>query len=123
MSVEEALGLLPSRNPSLSALPQQPILSPPRAVGGFQVSPLEADVSEARWLGVGAFLIDLLFGYGPAYAGFWLALFELNPDAQEFAVIVDRGSELLAAVVGYLIVVRILLTRWRRWRFRCAVSG
>src|SRR5919109_1124292 len=88
-------------------------------------APLAADVSitEAKWLGVGAFLIDVLFGYGPAYAGFWLALFALNPDAQEFAVIVDRGSELLAAVVGYLVVARFLLTLWRRWRFRRAVSG
>jgi hypothetical protein len=82
--------------------------------------PLEANVSpgEAKWLGVGAFLVDLLFGYGPAYAGFWLALFELSPDAQEFAIIVERGSALLAAVVGYLIVARFLLTLWRRWRFR-----
>jgi uncharacterized RDD family membrane protein YckC len=80
--------------------------------------PLAADVSlgEAKWLGVGAFLIDLLFGYGPAYAGFWLALFALNPDAQEFAVLVDRGSALLAAVVGYLIVARSFLTLWLRWR-------
>jgi hypothetical protein len=87
-------------------------------------SPLAADVSiaEAKWLGFGAFLIDLVFGYGPSYAGFWLALFALNPDAQEFAVIVDRGSELLAAVVGYLIVARFLLTLWRRWRFRRAVG-
>ena len=88
-------------------------------------APLAADVSiaAAKWLGVGAFLIDVLFGYGPACAGFWLAMFALNPDAQEFAVIVDRGSELLAAVVGYLIVARFLLTLWRRWRFRRAVSG
>ena len=104
---------------------QQPHLRPPLAVGGCQASPLEADASiaEARWLGVGAFLIDLLFGYGPAYVAFWLALFELNPDAQEFAVMVDRGSELLAAVVGYLIVARFLLTLWRRWRFRRAGVG
>src|SRR5918994_421773 len=96
---------------------QPPHLRHPLAVGGCQASPLEANVSiaETRWLGVGAFLIDLLFGYGPAYAGFWLALFALNQDAQEFAMIVDRGSELLAAVVGYLIVVRLLLTLWRRW--------
>jgi Tetratricopeptide repeat/RDD family len=89
------------------------------AIGGFQVPPQEPDISltEARWLGFGAFLIDLIFGYGPAYAGFWLALFELNPDAQEFAVIVDKGSELLAAVVGYLIVARFLLTLWRSWRY------
>jgi hypothetical protein len=88
-------------------------------------SPLEADVSiaEARWLGVGAFLIDLLFGYGPAYAGFWLALFALTPEAPAFAVLVDRGSALLAAVVGYLIVARFLLTLWRGWRFRRAGVG
>src|SRR5919109_430172 len=73
-------------------------------------APLAADVSiaAAKWLGVGAFLIDVLFGYGPTCAGFWLAMFALNADAQEFAVIVDRGSELLAAVVGYLIVTRLL---------------
>jgi hypothetical protein len=90
----------------------------PSAIDGFQAPPLEADVSlaAAKWLGFGAFLIDLVFGYGPAYVGFWLALFELNPDAQEFALIVDRGSELLAAVVGYLIVARFLLTLWRSWR-------
>jgi hypothetical protein len=104
---------------------QQSHLRHPLAGGGFQASPLEAEVSiaEARWLGVGAFLIDLLFGYGPAYVGFWLALFALNPDAQEFAVLVDRGSELLAAVVGYLIVARFLLTLWRRWRVRRPVGG
>jgi uncharacterized RDD family membrane protein YckC len=118
MSIEEALRILPSRKSWLMPLQQQPHLRHPLAVGGFQASPLEADVSraEARWLGVGAFLIDLLFGYGPTYAGFWLALFALTPDAHEFAVIVDRGSELLAAVVGYLIVARFLLTLWRRWR-------
>jgi uncharacterized RDD family membrane protein YckC len=83
-------------------------------------SPLAANVSiaEARWLSVGATLIDLVFGYGPAYAGFWLALFALSPDAQQFTMLVDRGSERLAAVVGYLIVARFLLTLWRRWRFR-----
>jgi hypothetical protein len=59
--------------------------------GRTTAPPLTADVSiaEAKWLGVGAFLIDLLFGYGPAYAGFWLAVFAVNPDAQEFAPIVD----------------------------------
>ena len=55
--------------------------------------------------------------------GFWLALFALNPDAQEFAVLVDSGSELLAAVVGYLIVARFLLALWRRWRVRYPVGG
>jgi hypothetical protein len=125
MSVEEALGLLPSRKSWLMPFQQQPHLRHPLAVDGFQTSPLEADVSiaEARWLGVGAFLIDLLFGYGPTCAGFWLALFEFNPDAQEFAVIVDRGSELLAAMVGYLIVARFLLTLWRRWRAMRAGVG
>ena len=107
---------------------QQPHLSHSLAVDGCQASPLEAAVSigAARWLRVGALLIDLLFllfGYGPAYVGFWLALFALNPDAQEFAVLVDRGSELLAAVVGYLIVARFLLTLWRRWRVRHPVGG
>jgi hypothetical protein len=67
---------------------------------------------------VGATLIDVVFGYGPAYAGFWLALFALSPDAHELTMLVDRGSERLAAVVGYLIVARFLLTLWRRWRFR-----
>jgi uncharacterized RDD family membrane protein YckC len=88
-------------------------------------SPLAADVSitEAKWLGVGAFLIDLLFGYGPTYAAFWLALFSLSPDAQEFAVIVDPGSALLAAVIGYLVVARFLLTLWQRWRVRRALGG
>jgi len=93
--------------------------------GRMTAPPLEADVSiaEARWLGVGAFVIDLLFGYGPAYAGFWLAVFALNPDAAEFAWLVDRGTEWLAAVVGYLIVARVLLTRWQRWRVRYAGVG
>jgi uncharacterized RDD family membrane protein YckC len=87
--------------------------------------PLEAEVSiaEAKWLGVGAFVIDLVFGYGPAYAGFWLALLTLNPDAREFAVIVDPGSALLAAMVGYLMVARFLLTLWRHWRVRHAGVG
>jgi hypothetical protein len=87
--------------------------------------PLEAEVSiaEAKWLGVGAFLIDLVFGYGPAYAGFWLALLTLNPDVREFAVIVDPGSALLAEMVGYLIVARFLLTLWRHWRVRHAGVG
>jgi hypothetical protein len=80
--------------------------------------PLQADVfiAEARWLGMVASLIDLLFGYGPAYMGFGLALLACNPDAQEFAVIVDRGAALLATVVGYLIMARFLLTLWRPWR-------
>jgi hypothetical protein len=88
-------------------------------------APLQADVSvaEARWLGVGAFVIDLLFGYGPAYAGFWLAVFAVSPHAAEFAGLVDRGSALLAAVVGYLLVARVLLTLWQRWRVRHAGGG
>jgi uncharacterized RDD family membrane protein YckC len=124
MSVKEALRLLPSRKSLLMPLQQQPHLRHPLAVGGCQASrEAEASIAEARWLSVGAFLIDVLFGYGPAYMGFWLALCAVNPDAQEFAVIVARGSALLAAVVGYLIVARFLLTLWRRWRFRRAVSG
>jgi uncharacterized RDD family membrane protein YckC len=105
---------------------QQPRdLSHPLSVDGVQASRLEAEVSiaQAKWLGVGALLIDLLFGYGPTYAGFWLALFARNPDAEEFAVLVACGSEWLVAVVGYLIVARLLLTLWRRWRFRHAGMG
>jgi len=125
MSFEEAPGILPSRRACLMPSQQSPHLRHPLAVGGFQATQPTAEVSiaEAKWLGFGAFLIDLVFGYGPAYVGFWLTLFALNPDAQEFAVVVDRGTELLAAVIGYLIVARFLLTLWRRWRFRCAVSG
>lgn len=78
----------------------------------------DASIAEARWLGVGAFVIDLVFGYGPAYIAFWLAVLAGNPDAEEFTVIVDRGSVWLAAVVGYLIVARVLLTLWRRWCIR-----
>jgi hypothetical protein len=76
-------------SPKLSLMPwqQQPDPSLLPAGCGFQASQLKADLSiaEARWPRVGACLIDVLFGYGPAYAGFWLALFALNPDAQEFA--------------------------------------
>jgi hypothetical protein len=124
MGVEEAPGILPPRKSCLMPFQQQPHLSHSLAVGSRQASPLEAAVSigTARWLGVGAFLIDLLFGYGPAYVGFWLALFALNPDAQEFAVLVDRGSKLLAAVVGYLLVARFLLVLWGRWRVRHPVG-
>jgi hypothetical protein len=70
---------------------------------------VEVSIAEARWLGLGAFLIDLVFGYGPSYVGFWLALLACNPDAQDFTVLVDPGSALLAAVVGYLMVARFLL--------------
>lgn len=76
-------------SPKLSLMPwqQQPDPSLLPAGCGFQASQLKADLSiaEARWPGVGACLIDVLFGCGPACAGFWLALFALNPDAQEFA--------------------------------------
>jgi uncharacterized RDD family membrane protein YckC len=125
MSAEEAPGIVPSRKACLGPCRQPPHLRHPLAVGGFQALPPEAEVAiaEAKWLRVGAFLIDLLFGYGPAYVGFWLALFALNPDAEEFAVIVDRGTALLAAVIGYLVVARFLLTLWRRWRLRSAGVG
>jgi uncharacterized RDD family membrane protein YckC len=125
MTVEEAPGILPSRKACLMPCQQPTHLRQPLAVGGFQELPPQAEVSiaEAKWLGFGAFLIDLVFGYGPAYVGFWLALFALNPDAEEFAVIVDRGTELLAVVLGYLIVARFLLTLWRHWRFRRAGVG
>jgi uncharacterized RDD family membrane protein YckC len=98
----------------------QPDVGESLAVGGSQASRREPEVSiaEARWLGVAAWLIDLLLGYGPSYVGFWLALLAGNPDAEEFPGLVDWGSAWLAAVVGYLIVARVLLTLWRRWRLR-----
>ena len=65
MGVEEAPGILPSRKSCLMPFQQQPHLSHSLAVGGRQALPLEAAVSigAARWLGVGAFLIDLLVGF------------------------------------------------------------
>ncbi|MBI2304462.1 MAG: RDD family protein [Chloroflexi bacterium] len=66
-------------------------------------------------LGGAAFLTDVIFGYGPIYAGFLFALL-IYDEVLKNELVVEHATELLGTVVTYLFVVRLLIDIWIRWR-------
>ena len=92
----DATSAIPTAGPA-----QQPT-AVPRASG-----------TSAAWSRAGAFLVDMVFGYGPVYAGFVLALFAYDEDLKrEF--VAERATELLGVVAAYLVVARLILVLWAR---------